>query len=147
MFNHILIICTGNICRSPIAEALLKNQLPNHTIESAGISVTKNKLSNAHAHQHSQQVCRENGIDISLHRARQFTSALCSEFDLILVMAHEQIDEIAQLSPQARSKTMLIGYWIGQGEIVDPIQQPKEAFELLFDTLNRAVDSWVQKIK
>ncbi len=147
MFKRILIVCTGNICRSPIAEALLQAQLPTHTVESAGISVTKNALHNAHAHPFSQQVCRENGIDISQHRARQLTPELCSEFDLILVMAHEQIDEVAQLSPQARSKTMLMGYWIGQGEVVDPIQQPRDAFTLLFITLNRAVGAWVQKVK
>ncbi|MCP3700522.1 MAG: low molecular weight phosphotyrosine protein phosphatase [Aliivibrio sp.] len=147
MFKRILIVCTGNICRSPIAEALLQAQLPTHTVESAGISVTKNALHNAHAHPFSQQVCRENGIDISQHRARQLTPELCAEFDLILVMAHEQIDEVAQLSPQARSKTMLMGYWIGQGEVVDPIQQPRDAFTLLFITLNRAVGAWVQKVK
>ncbi|WP_300173231.1 low molecular weight protein-tyrosine-phosphatase [uncultured Aliivibrio sp.] len=147
MFNRILVVCTGNICRSPIAEVLLKAKLPNNTVESAGISVTKSNLNNAGAHPYSQQVCNENGVDISRHRARQLTPELCYDFDLILVMSHEQIEEVAQLAPLSRSKTMLLGYWIGQGEVIDPIHKPKEAFDLLFNTLNRASHAWSQKLE
>ncbi|MGR5239180.1 low molecular weight protein-tyrosine-phosphatase [Vibrio alfacsensis] len=146
MFNRILVVCTGNICRSPIAEALLKASLPNHSIESAGTAVTVSRLSNHCAHEYSQQVCAENGLDLSSHAARQLCPELCAQFDLILVMSHEQVEEVAQLCPQSRSKTMLLGHWIGQGDIADPIHQPKASFEHLFKTLVRATYSWVQKV-
>lgn len=147
MFNRILVVCTGNICRSPMVEALLKASLPNHTIESAGTAVAKSRLTNARAHKYSQQVCTENGLDLSSHTARQLSPELCSQFDLVLVMSHEQVEEVAHLCPQSRSKTMLLGHWIGQGDIADPIQQPKEAFDHLFKTLVRATLSWVQKVQ
>ncbi|MGR5207585.1 low molecular weight protein-tyrosine-phosphatase [Vibrio alfacsensis] len=147
MFNRILVVCTGNICRSPIAEALLKASLPNHTIESAGTAVAASRLSNASAHEYSLQVCTENGLDISSHAARQLSPEICAQFDLVLVMSHEQIEEVAQLCPRARCKTMLLGHWIGQGEIADPIHQPKESFAHLFKTLVRATHSWVKKVR
>ncbi|AXY02849.1 low molecular weight phosphotyrosine protein phosphatase [Vibrio alfacsensis] len=146
MFNRVLIVCTGNICRSPIAEILLKARLPNHTIESAGTAVTASHLSNQRAHEYSQQVCAKNGLNISSHTARQLSPELCKKFDLILVMSHEQIEEVAQLCPQSRSKTMLLGHWIGQGDIADPIQSPRETFDLIFHTLSRATQAWALKL-
>ncbi|PKF51002.1 low molecular weight protein-tyrosine-phosphatase [Enterovibrio nigricans] len=146
MFNRILVVCTANICRSPIAEALLKASLPDHVIASAGTRVASSHLINANAHHLSQQVSAERGFDLSDHAAKQLSPELCSEFDLILVMSHDHIDEVAQLLPGSRSKTMLLGQWIGQGDIDDPIHQPKEAFDSLFRTLVRATDAWVQKL-
>ncbi|WP_028024945.1 low molecular weight protein-tyrosine-phosphatase [Enterovibrio calviensis] len=146
MFDRILVVCTANICRSPVAEALLKANLPNHVIESAGTMVASSNLLNASAHQHSLGVCEEHGFDISAHSARQLTPELCAQFDLILVMSHEHIDEVALLSPGSRGKTMLLGQWIGQGDIDDPVHQPKASFDVLFRTLVRATNAWVKKL-
>ncbi|WP_322804531.1 low molecular weight protein-tyrosine-phosphatase [Vibrio alfacsensis] len=146
MFNRILVVCTGNICRSPIAEALLKSALPSHVIESAGIHVLNNKLTDASAHQYSQEVCIEHGFNLSHHSARQLNSNLCDQFDLILVMSHEQIEEVASISPRSRGKTMLFGHWIGQGEIQDPLNRSKSAFNALFLTLQSATNSWKRRL-
>ncbi|WP_325892086.1 low molecular weight protein-tyrosine-phosphatase [Grimontia sp. NTOU-MAR1] len=146
MFKRILVVCTGNICRSPIAEALLKKLLPKLVIESAGTAVTKSNLIDAVAHPYSQQVCHENGLDISNHNACQLTPELCDGFDLILVMSHEHIEEVALLSPGSRGKTMLIGQWIGLGDIEDPILEPKASFDTLYHTLVRATNTWTKKL-
>ncbi|MBV7299593.1 low molecular weight protein-tyrosine-phosphatase [Enterovibrio paralichthyis] len=146
MFNRVLVVCTGNICRSPIAEVLMKELLPKLTVESAGIAVTKSHLTDAPAHPHSQQVCTENNLDISAHTARQLTPELCDSFDLILVMSHAHIEEVAMLSPGSRHKTMLFGQWIGLGDIEDPILEPKASFDTLYKTLVRATNAWAKKL-
>ncbi|CZF77461.1 low molecular weight protein-tyrosine-phosphatase [Grimontia marina] len=146
MFKRILVVCTGNICRSPIAEALLKKLLPELVIESAGTAVTKSNLTDAPAHPYSEQICTENHLDISNHNARQLSPELCDGFDLILVMSHEHIEEVALLSPGSRGKTMLIGQWIGLGDIEDPILEPKASFDALYHTLFRATNTWAKKL-
>ncbi|MEZ9233750.1 low molecular weight protein-tyrosine-phosphatase [Vibrio amylolyticus] len=146
MFNKIIIVCTGNICRSPIAESLFKSALPSKTFQSAGIAVDESNLTGERAHPSSIEVATENGLVIGEHKAQQLTELMCLENDLVLVMSHEQIDEVAQICPLARSKTMLIGQWIGTGEILDPIHLSRESFEIVYDILERAVASWTTKI-
>ncbi|WP_295891640.1 low molecular weight protein-tyrosine-phosphatase [uncultured Vibrio sp.] len=147
MFNKILIVCTGNICRSPIAESLFESVLPNKFFQSAGIAVKQSNLIGASAHPSAIEVAADNGIVIGEHKAQQLTENMCLEADLILVMSHEQIDEVTQVCVSARSKTMLIGQWIGIGEILDPIRCSKESFEEAYHTIGRAVASWHAKLQ
>jgi protein-tyrosine phosphatase len=84
----ILFVCIGNICRSPIAEGVLQhkcNQLNlNWTIDSVG---THNYHVGEKPHTSSQQICKENGIDISNQKARQFTKSDFEKFDIIYALA------------------------------------------------------------
>ncbi|KGY13321.1 phosphotyrosine protein phosphatase [Vibrio tubiashii] len=145
--NNILIVCSGNICRSPIAHALFEKHMPSLNIDSAGVFVDRHQLSGVHPVTNSQSVAKQNGLDISRLQAQQLTPELVSQHDLILVMTHEHIEQVAQVSQGARAKTLLIGQWIGVGEVHDPIGQEMEVFEQCFSVLERAVLSWKSRLK
>ena len=82
MFDSILVVCTGNICRSPIGEQLLRQLLPGKQITSAGIF----GLEGSPADIHAQDVARRHGLSLGEHRARKLTPQIMRESDLILVM-------------------------------------------------------------
>jgi len=142
MFNNILVVCVGNICRSPSGEYLLKSLLPNKNIESAGISALVGKPADKLA----CQVAGEHGISLVGHQGRQLTSALCREFDLILVMEQGHINAVTNIAPEARGKTMLLSQWQQKQDIPDPHRQGKEAFDHAYKLIETSAKAWVQKL-
>ena len=144
--DKIVVVCTGNICRSPMAEALLKSYLPHKEIYSAGLDVDYNHLSNQGATEQARCTAKKHGYDISLHKATQLTEKMVNEMDLILVMTQEHLDQIAIRFPGCASKTLLIGQWIGVGYIKDPLNQDLVMFEECFTLLKKAVASWSMKL-
>jgi len=143
MFNKILVVCVGNICRSPIGELLLQKHLPHLEVNSAGISALTGKP----ADPNSITVALEENIDLSQHIAQQLTAELIAEHDLILVMEKGHINAVTKLSPAARGKTMLFGQWNNQQEIPDPYRQSKEAFEFVYVMMSESALKWAEKLK
>jgi len=86
MMESILIVCEGNICRSPMAEAMLRQAMPGRRVASAGL----NALVGMPAAPYAQEVMRMRGFDVSTHRAQQIGRSLCTDADLILVMDRRQ---------------------------------------------------------
>ncbi|WP_304466147.1 protein tyrosine phosphatase [Erwinia sp. JUb26] len=142
MFNSILVVCTGNICRSPIAERLLKIKLPNKVIESAGTGA----LVEHPADDSAIAVSQKHNLSLDGHSGQKFTAKLAMKYDLILVMDKGHIEKISQIYPQARGKTMLLGYWLNEMEIPDPYRKSLEAFEYVYQLIDQACDSWVEKL-
>lgn len=147
MFNKILVVCVGNICRSPSGEYLLKKLLPNKQVDSAGIATEKSRLSGKPADAMAIKIASQNDIDLTSHQARQLTAQLCQEYDLILVMEKGHIDAVTSISPAARGKTMLFGQWIGQQDIPDPYKLSQEAFEHAYELIEQSANKWAEKIK
>lgn len=85
-------------------------------------------------------------MNLNLHQARQLTSAVCRDYDLILVMEAEHKEAVTRLAPEARSKTMLFGQWIGQQDIPDPYRQSREAFEHAYKLIEKAAQEWAKKL-
>ena len=107
-FDNILVVCVGNICRSPIAEAALTQQYPNKTIDSAGLSAVVGNGADPNA----LAVMSELGIDMSAHIAKQINETLVKRADLILTMSNNQSKWIEDRWPHCRGKTFRIGHWI-----------------------------------
>lgn len=143
MFNSILIVCIGNICRSPIGERIFKQALPEKRISSAGIAA----LVGYPPDESAILIASENNISLVGHRARQLTRSLCHENDLILVMEKKHIEAICKISPESRGKIMLLGYWLDQLEINDPYQKKIEIFENTFHQIEAATHKWVTALK
>ncbi len=141
-FDSILVVCVGNICRSPTAERLLKQALPHKTISSAGISA----LAGHAADDTATAVADQNGVSLEGHVARQLTREMCQQHDLILVMEQKHIDAVTRIAPEVRGKTMLYGHWIKR-DIPDPYRQSREAFEFTYDLLADATQAWAQRLK
>ena len=129
MFDLILVICTGNICRSPIGERLLRRLLPSKRIDSAGVGA----LVNHAADESAIRVAEKYGLSLDGHRGAKFTSALARQYDLLLVM-------------EARGKTMLFGHWLDSKEIPDPYRMSDEAFDSVYQLLEQASKRWADKL-
>lgn len=142
MFNSILVVCTGNICRSPIGERYLQKLLPNKIISSAGTGALVGK----EADEAAIKVAHLHGLSLSGHVGAQFTTELGSQYDLILAMERKHIEHICQIAPQLRGKTMLFGYWMNSLEIPDPYRKSEEAFLSVYKFIEQAANCWAEKL-
>src|SRR5438105_4741694 len=113
MLNNILLVCIGNICRSPMAAGVLADKLikiaPAVKVTSAGIAALVGESANNMA----QQLMLHRGIDISSHRARQMTPELLLAADLILVMDLRQQQLIECKVPSVCGRVYRLGKWGG----------------------------------
>src|SRR5690606_6892784 len=115
MFERILVVCVGNICRSPMAEALLREALPGRRVSSAGIGALVGEPADPLA----VQLMRERGLDIGAHRGRQLDEPLLRENDVLLVMERGHREWIESRWPQARGRVYRWGHW-SDFEVPDP---------------------------
>lgn len=139
MFRKILLVCIGNICRSPTAEIVLKDTLgPSFDVSSAGLQALVDRPVDPTA----AELLRERGLDSDLHRARQLTPALLGAADLVLVMERAHQARIVRDAPQASGKTLLLGKWRGDLEIPDPYRQQRPAFEHVLRLIDDSVAGW-----
>lgn len=141
VFKRILTVCVGNICRSPTAEYLFRQQLAHRGIEvgSAGVSAMRDYPMDATA----LQVMGERGVDGSAHRARQVTPGMLRESDLILGMEKSHLTTLAQLAPEASGKMFLLDKWGEARDIPDPYRQQRPAFEHVYALIDQGVRGWL----
>ncbi|WP_462152114.1 low molecular weight protein-tyrosine-phosphatase [Pseudoalteromonas xiamenensis] len=140
MFDSVLVVCAGNICRSPTAEYVLKQQLVGKTVavSSAGLTALEGKPADGIA----QQIASSHGVDLSAHSGRQLNSALIAQNAVILVMESRHLHDLCARYPQARGKTFLFGKWLGDKDIPDPYKQSREAFEHVYQLIESAASAW-----
>lgn len=140
MFSNVLVICVGNICRSPMAEALLGQRVAPHVqVASAGTHAMLGSPMDPLA----QAVLQMHHVPVPRHQARQVDRAMLHRAELILLMEPSQLNSVLKLAPEVRGKTFLIGKWHQQLEIADPYRQPQLAFEQTYEQLSRCVDDWL----
>ena len=145
MFDHILILCAGNLCRSPLAEALLRARLAREgkpiEVGSAGLIADLGDP----ADEMARVVASGHGLDLAAHRSRPVDPELVRWADLILVMEQVHRRHLLALAPTAAGKVYLLGHW-GGIEIPDPYCQGREAFEAVYDQIATAVELWLVRL-
>ncbi|WP_302846635.1 low molecular weight protein-tyrosine-phosphatase [Celeribacter indicus] len=135
-------MCVGNICRSPVGERLLQAALPEMTISSAGIGA----LVGHAADETMSAVASAKGLSLEGHVAKQFTPALGSQFDLILVMEPGHKRDILRTAPQLSGRTMLFDQWTGRQGIADPYRRERRVHEIVFEEIATAADAWAGRL-
>ena len=140
-FENILVVCVGNICRSPMAEALLRQRYPDKNIDSAGVGALVGHPADpaALAIMHAQQ------LDISSHVAKQIDESLAKKADLIFTMSDSQTKWIEERWPFCRGKTFKLGHWQDK-DIADPYKHEKSAFETAYQDIVDSLEQWSDKI-
>ena len=139
--QNILVVCVGNICRSPMAEYLLKQQYPQLHIVSAGISGLT-----GHAADQKANLCMQRlGIDMSPHIAQKLNAELIKKADLILVMSQNQQKHLEQTWPFAKGKTFRLGHWRGRN-VPDPYQHEQLVFNETSQLIQDCISDWTQHI-
>ena len=143
MIRSVLVVCIGNICRSPMAEALLRRAVVdlNISVASAGLGALVGRPADPIA----DELMREAGIDISAHRARQIDESMVQDHDLILVMDEAQREDLSGRFPRARGKIHSLGRW-GGFEVPDPYRAPRSAFTQALELIERGVRDWHERL-
>ena len=136
MSFSVLLVCTGNTCRSAMAEGILRSLIPDPRrgdvlVESAGTA----GLVGVPATDHARSVCLEHGIDIGSHMSSALTRMLLGRMDLVLAMTHAHGEYIASVDPEAAGRTFLLSEFADgtDVDVPDPIGAPREDYESVFE--------------
>lgn len=140
-FDNILVVCVGNICRSPMAEALLKQRFPNKNIDSAGVGA----LVGHSADPAALEIMTKQGIDITSHVAKQIDENLARTADIIFTMSDGQTKWIEERWPFCRGKTFKLGHWKNK-DIADPYKHEMSAFETAYQDIVESLEQWADKV-
>ncbi len=150
MFDRILVVCTGNICRSPLAEALLRQQLTadgrSHTaqVRSAGTRAQTGQPVDEtvlYLAQRQPELAR----NLQAHRSQPLDGTLIWWADLILVMESHHGKRVTEMDPSARSKVHLMGRWIRR-PVGDPYLKHEGVYRETQELIELAVSSWRNKL-
>ena len=138
----ILMVCLGNICRSPLAEGILQSKLPadSFVVDSAG---TGNWHVGQGPDKRSVQTAKERGLDISCQIARQLKPSDFKEFDHIFVMDASNYRDVVALAPneegKAKVRLMMDALYPGQNvDVPDPYWSEQDGFNKVYDMLDEA---------
>lgn len=146
----ILAVCLGNICRSPLAEGILKSKLPEHfTVDSAG---TISMHEGEHPDKRSISTAEKYGLDISKQRSRPILQKDFEEFDVIYCMdlsVFETVISMAKNEDQRRKIVLYLeeaGFTGDQVDVPDPYWGNLSDFENVYQLLDETADSIVAKL-
>lgn len=152
--KRILFVCTGNICRSPTAEGVLRKKLHAQSlthlahIDSAGIA---DYHRGHHPDLRSQEAALRRGYDLHQQTARQFLIKDYDDFDLIIGMAHEHVEALISNKPEKANgeiKLFLDYLPAHQGDDVpDPYYDSKHGFDMVLDLIEQGCDHFIDQLK
>lgn len=139
--KSILVVCEGNICRSPMAQGLLASALPKLQVQSAGFGA----LVGMPADETAVRLMRSRGVDISAHRASQINRQMCVQADMVLVMEPSQRKRLEELYPQVCGRVFRVGEYTKR-DIPDPYRQPEKAFRDALSLIEEGLREWLHRI-
>lgn len=147
----ILMVCLGNICRSPLAEGVLQHKAwlagLNWSVESAG---TNSFHTGEAPHPLSQKVAKMNGIDISNQRARRFVADDFNQYDKIYAMAYDVIDDMRRIAKNKfddnKVELLLNELFPGKDiDVPDPWYGPEPGYHQVYKMIDEACDAIIKK--
>lgn len=144
--NHLLFVCTGNICRSPMAQGLAQRYGEQRGIPVECRSASAAGLHDRPAHPNSVRVMQEIGLDISGHVAQPVRSELIDWADHVLVMEVAHARVLRDRYPEAADRIHLLGTFAGRVEIADPLGGWRGRFRRCRDELQECVEQFMDRM-
>ncbi|MFB9123937.1 low molecular weight phosphotyrosine protein phosphatase [Paraburkholderia dipogonis] len=141
MIDTVLIVCEGNLCRSPMAQGLLQRELSDIEVTSAGLSAAKG----APMDRFAREMLSDRGIDMSSHVARRLNERVCGAADLILVMELAQKQAIEKFYPTARGRVYRLAD-ADHVDVPDPFGRSARIYDQAMTLIERGVLDWTRRI-
>jgi len=147
--KRIVFVCSGNTCRSPLAEGIAKKILleanpQQFDISSAGSSA----LDGLPASSQSVDVARDHSIDLTAHQARLLSKTLVAQADLIVAMSESHRETVGVIEPQALAHTFLLTDFCDEvdGDIPDPIGMGQEVYGHTYEMIEKCIQEMKSKL-
>ena len=144
MFNRVLVVCIGNICRSPVAEGLLRVALPQLQFSSAGLGTNDGRPADPMMVQLLQEANSPAAELVVAHRSRQLQSWMATSADVVLVMETSHKQQMERQYPHLRGRVFRL-LETQKADIPDPYKQPRAAFEAALSQIETGVQDWQRK--
>ena len=144
MPKRILIVCVGNLCRSPTAEVILREALPiqGYEIKSAGLAAVYGNPMDPRA----AALLAEHGLSGENHISHRVNPPLVEGADIILAMEKKHLAVLSKMAPGARGKIHLLGKWRGNLEIPDPYGRDLSTYERTYQMIDESIKHWCPRI-
>jgi protein-tyrosine phosphatase len=149
----VLMVCLGNICRSPLAEGILQHKANENNLNWIIDSAGTNGFHNGEApHPLSQKVAKQNGVDISKQISRKFIVADIEKYDKIYVMAADVLDDVKEIAKDTFDATK-IDFFLNELEasknknVPDPWYGNEDGYVKVYKLINETCDAIIAKYK
>jgi protein-tyrosine-phosphatase len=144
MSLRVLFVCTGNVCRSPMAEGFLRRLASEAGLEIEVGSAGLGAMENLAPSRNSVSAMREEGIDISHQRSRMLTPEMVEDYTHLFGLGSGHVETILAYFPEAREKTFILREFVAEGldvEVPDPIGGDLDEYRLTRNLIKEAMPS------
>jgi len=143
--SPILMVCAGNLCRSPFAEFYMRKRLEKAGVYAKVFSRGLLALPNQRAPKHGQQAAAEFDVDLSSHVSQPLLRTDLEQAAMVMVMEAEQRQHLAKMSPASIGKVFILSQMTDGKPIADPVGKDLTAFRNAYKVIATDVDAWLKR--